>query len=191
MMSHPSKRELQLYQEGFLVGPRQMMITGHLEGCPECQAYLDALSPFGGPETGDVVPGAEPAGPESVADGRSSPETPAGPADPPPDFPGILPRTLGEYELLEALRAGGMGEVYRARHRLLGKLVAVKLLPAGRQGSAHAVARFQREMQAVGQLDHPNLVEAHDAGECDGIFYLVLKLIEGTNLHDLVRKRGP
>jgi hypothetical protein len=104
---------------------------------------------------------------------------------------GILPHTLGEYELLEALGAGGMGEVYRARHRLLGKLVAVKVLPVGSKDAAHAVARFQREMQAVGQLDHPNLVEAHDAGESDGMFYLVLKLIEGTNLRDLVRKRGP
>ncbi len=104
--------------------------------------------------------------------------------------PGALPQVLGEYELLGPLGAGGMGEVYRARHRRLGKLVAVKVLPAAKF-SAAARARFRREAEAVGQLDHPHLVEAHDAGEQDGILYLVLKLIDGVDLHRLVRERGP
>jgi hypothetical protein len=102
-----------------------------------------------------------------------------------------LPPLLGEYEVLERLGAGGMGEVYRARHRRLGKVVALKVLPTGRLGSAAALARFRRETEAVGSLDHPHLVEAHDAGEQDGIAYLVLKLIEGTDLQRLVQQRGP
>jgi serine/threonine protein kinase len=108
-------------------------------------------------------------------------ETPAAP----------LPAVLGEYEVLERLKGGGMGEVYRARHRRLGKLVAIKVLRETRLASAEALARFRREMEAVGQLDHPHLVEAHDAGEQDGIVYLVLKLIDGVDLHRLVQERGP
>jgi serine/threonine protein kinase len=100
-------------------------------------------------------------------------------------------RELGEYELLERLGAGGMGEVYRARHRRLGKFVALKVLQETRLASPAALARFRREMEAVGQLDHPHLVEAHDAGEQDGVVYLVLKLIEGTDLQRLVQERGP
>jgi serine/threonine protein kinase len=102
-----------------------------------------------------------------------------------------LPRLLGEYELLDRLGAGGMGEVYRARHRRLGKLVAVKVMPPGLRGAEQALARFQRETEAVGQLDHPHLVEAHDAGEQDGIVYLVLKLIDGIDLQRLVKQHGP
>jgi len=108
----------------------------------------------------------------------------------PPTAAGTLPRYLGEYEVLEKLGAGGMGEVYRAKHRRLGKLVALKVLPAARVGDA-ALARFHREMEAVGQLDHPHLAEAFDAGEQDGIVYLVLKLIDGIDLNRLVKQSGP
>jgi len=101
------------------------------------------------------------------------------------------PAVLGEYELLEQLGAGGMGEVYRARHRRLDKLVALKLLRARSPGSADGVARFLREMKAIGSLDHRNVVEAHDAGEQDGVVYLVMKLIAGADLARVVRERGP
>jgi hypothetical protein len=103
----------------------------------------------------------------------------------------VLPRVLGEYELLDRLGAGGMGEVYRARHRRLGKFVAIKVMPLGLRGAEQALARFQRETEAVGQLDHPHLVEAHDAGEQNGIVYLVLKLIDGIDLQRLVKEHGP
>ncbi len=104
---------------------------------------------------------------------------------------GPAPRILGEYELLDRLGTGGMGEVYRARHRRLKKLVALKLIRQENHGSADALARFRREMEAVGQLDHPHVVEAHDAGEQDGVVYLVLKLIDGVDLYRLVQERGP
>jgi serine/threonine protein kinase len=102
-----------------------------------------------------------------------------------------LPQFLGEYELLESLGTGGMGEVYRARHRRLGKIVALKVLPAGSQGSRERVARFLCEIRAIGDLDHPNVVEAHDAGEEGGIVYLAMKLVEGEDLFRLVQRVGP
>jgi hypothetical protein len=84
-----------------------------------------------------------------------------------------------------------MGEVYKARHRRLDKLVALKLLPAGAQSCLEIVARFQREMKAIGALDHPNVVEAHDAGEQSGVVYLAMKLIDGIDLNRLIKERGP
>jgi serine/threonine protein kinase len=101
------------------------------------------------------------------------------------------PRLLGEYELGERLGGGGMGVVYRARHRRLGKSVAIKLLPIGAQQSADRVARFLREMQAVGGLKHPHVVEAYDAGEQAGAVYLAMELVEGLDLSELVKQRGP
>jgi serine/threonine protein kinase len=114
----------------------------------------------------------------------------AGPPIPPPllDVPA---RLLGEYELLGLLGEGGMGEVYKARHRRLDKLVALKLLPAGSQHRQELAARFQREMKAVGALDHPNVVEAHDAGEQSGVVYLAMKLVDGVDLERLVKQGGP
>jgi tRNA A-37 threonylcarbamoyl transferase component Bud32 len=110
---------------------------------------------------------------------------------PPPTAAGASLPVLGEYELLERLGTGGMGEVYKARHRRLNKLVALKLLRMGARGSVDSVGRFLREMRAVGGLDHPNVVEAHDAGEQGGVVFLVMKLVEGTDLQQLVRQRGP
>ena len=71
----------------------------------------------------------------------------------------LLSRIVGEYEVLSPLGSGGMGEVFKARHRRLNKLVALKLLPTDSQHLREAAARFQREMKAVGDLDHPNVVE--------------------------------
>lgn len=99
--------------------------------------------------------------------------------------------TLGNYELQEKVGQGGMGAVYKARHKSLDKLVAVKLLPHDYLKNAQAVARFRREMQAVGKLDHPNIVRAMDAGEVDGTHYLVMEFADGTDLSLLVKRHGP
>jgi serine/threonine protein kinase len=127
--------------------------------------------------------------PDKEADDPRILLTPVGQPIPPPCEQ--LPRTVGEYEVLERLGCGGMGKVYKARHCRLNKLVALKLMPAFSLHPHEAAARFQREMKAVGALDHPNVVEAHDAGEQSGIVYLAMKLIDGVDLERLVNQRGP
>lgn len=112
-----------------------------------------------------------------------------GPPAPPPL--GTPAWTVGEYEVLGRLGSGGMGNVYKARHRRLDKLVALKLLPASSLSSREAAARFRREMKAVGALDHPNVVEAHDVGEQSGVAYLAMNVIDGIDLQRLVKQRGP
>ena len=102
-----------------------------------------------------------------------------------------LPLQIGQYRLVEKLGQGAMGAVFKAFHSKLKRTVAVKLLPEHGQRSPAAVIRFHREMEAVGRLDHPNIVRAHDAGEADGQFFLVMELVEGVNLASLVQSRGP
>jgi serine/threonine protein kinase len=102
-----------------------------------------------------------------------------------------LPFTLGQYQVLARIGKGGMGVVYRGLHTRLKKAVAIKILPAECTPDARAVARFQREMEAIGRLDHPNIVRATDAGDAAGVHYLVMELIDGIDLSRLVRRHGP
>ena len=98
---------------------------------------------------------------------------------------------LGQYQLLTKLGEGGMGTVYKALHTKLQKVVALKVLPSERLEDAHAVERFEREMRAVGNLDHANIVRATDAGEVDGMHYLVMELVDGIDLSSLGHRVGP
>ena len=103
----------------------------------------------------------------------------------------VLPQQIGQYRLLEKLGQGSMGAVYKAFHTKLKRPVAIKLLPSYSQRSPSAVLRFQREMEAVGRLDHPNIVRAYDAGEAAGQSYLVMEFVDGGNVSSLVRSGGP
>ena len=102
----------------------------------------------------------------------------------------LSPGPLGQYEVLERIGRGGMGTVYKARHPRLKRLVAIKVLPGDRLRDPQAVARFQREMEAVGQLDHPHVVRAHDAGEAKGRHFLVMEYVEGLNLSEVQGRAG-
>ncbi|MAG94681.1 MAG: hypothetical protein CMJ48_13190 [Planctomycetaceae bacterium] len=84
-----------------------------------------------------------------------------------------------------------MGAVYKALHTKLDKLVALKILPADRMQDAKAVARFEREMKAVGKLDDPHIVRATDAGKVDGTHFLVMEYVDGIDLSRLLKQRGP
>ena len=85
--------------------------------------------------------------------------------------------SIGKYQLMAKLGAGGMGSVYMALHTELQKIIAIKLMSRERMADASSVARFQREMKAVGRFDHPNIVRATDAGQADGLHYLVMEYV--------------
>jgi eukaryotic-like serine/threonine-protein kinase len=97
---------------------------------------------------------------------------------------------LGPYEVLEAIGAGGMGEVYRARDTRLDRSVAIKVLPTHLSANAEAKQRFDREARAISALTHPNICTLYDVGHQNGTDYLVMELLEGETVsHRLVR--GP
>src|SRR3982074_2968446 len=89
---------------------------------------------------------------------------------------------LGSYEILSALGAGGMGEVYRARDTRLDRTVAVKILPATLAADPQFRERFDGEARAISQLTHPNICTLFDIGEHDGTAFLVMELLEGETL---------
>ncbi len=99
--------------------------------------------------------------------------------------------TLGNYILIEKIGAGGMGQVFKARHKRMDRLVAVKLLPEAMTREAAAVARFAQEVKAAARLRHTNIVAADDADQADGVHFLVMELVDGIDLSALVKKEGP
>ena len=97
-------------------------------------------------------------------------------------------RRLGPYQVLSALGAGGMGEVYRARDTRLGRDVAVKVLPPEVAGDPARRTRFEREARAVAALNHPGVVGIHDVGEDGGLAFIVTELLEGETLRERLRR---
>jgi len=91
---------------------------------------------------------------------------------------------LGPYEILSALGAGGMGEVYKARDTRLGRDVAVKVLPPHLSGNAEFKQRFELEARAISALTHPHICTLYDVGHQDGVDFLVMELLEGESLLD-------
>lgn len=98
---------------------------------------------------------------------------------------------LGPYLLLALLGEGGMGQVFKARHRIMDRLVALKIIRAEHLAHPDVVKRFHREVKAAAQLIHPNVVIAHDAGQSGTTHFFVMELLEGTDLAHLVAEQGP
>lgn len=97
--------------------------------------------------------------------------------------------SLGPYHLIDSLGQGGMGEVYKAEHSIMGRVVAVKILPQSKS-TPEAVASFSREIRTQAQLDHENLVRAFDAGSDRKVHFLVTEYVPGTDLRRLIRRDG-
>src|SRR5918994_2098661 len=97
---------------------------------------------------------------------------------------------LGSYDILCAIGAGGMGEVYRARDTRLDRTVAIKILPQAFVTDTERVARFQREAKILASLNHPHIAAVYGLDEADGVRALVMELVEGEDLAQRLT-RGP
>jgi len=189
------------YSMGLLAAEPSDDLASHLDSCSDCQATIMSLedaedtlirrlrTPLGGdsclaePEYQAAVaraiamPAGEATG-EKVSGGEGKNAS-------------AMPQTLGEYRMLEELGHGGMGRVYKALHTKLDRVVAVKVLPRGRLEDPQSIARFEREMKAVGRLAHPNIVQATDAREIDGMPVLIMEFVDGLDLAEIIRRTGP
>jgi eukaryotic-like serine/threonine-protein kinase len=167
-------------------------IGAHVSGCPHCDAVVRRMDEA----TDNGLPGRRHS---VISAGADAPVADNGPAlaTVPPVVRAVpvdrlsQPFQLGQYRIGERIGRGGMGAVYRAEHIRLKKSVAVKILSTDPIRDRRSAARFQLEMEVVGKLDHPNIVRATDAGEASGVHFLVMELIEGTNLAHLLLRHGP
>lgn len=212
----PTREVLLAYHTGELPGGSADEVISHLSQCPRCQATVKTLgasddSLIAGlrrpparelyadePECREFVERAK-----AMVEGTQSIVTPEAGTSigrkqmPPtelfrgsPSSAAAVPGQLREYRILEKLGQGGMGAVYKALHTRLDKLVALKVLPAESVQDSELVARFDREMKAVGKLEHPNIVRAMDAGCHEGTRFLVMEFVDGMDLGGIVKRCG-
>ena len=175
----PSQEILREYLFGRTDDSLGESIDQHLESCDVCNETIQGLETEQGPMLGvsDSFP--------AMSDNQILQD--AITASRIPTVPHEVPATIGPYRLLKSIGRGGMGEVYRAEHTKLKKIVAIKLLPLY-VANAHAVERFEREIQAAGKLSHTAIVNSTDAGVDAGYQYLAMEFIQGFDLGRLGRR---
>jgi eukaryotic-like serine/threonine-protein kinase len=98
---------------------------------------------------------------------------------------------VGPYVVLDRLGSGNRGRVFKAQHRLMGRLAALKVIAPQIAKRASSIARFYREMRLIGRLDHPNVVRAFDADQAGDVLYIVMEYVAGRSLDCLIEYRGP
>ena len=177
--SCPDSEKLSAYLSGGLPEAELHAVAEHLDACTACRSVVTALVERQGElETRlSHAPSAKALGAGEIPK-RPGPET-------------DVVTELGEYRLLEKLGEGGMGAVYKAVHTRLDKIVALKMLPKSHKANPWAVSRFDREMKAIGRLNHPNIVQAYDAREIGGTRFLVMEYVDGVDLSAVVERCGP
>jgi serine/threonine protein kinase len=204
----PGRDELSAFHIGNLSASGLETIARHVRDCGRCADTLDGLrdtadplltglrnpAPRSGLTEAEVRRSAalaeRAAGqittvfPAPQSTGVAAPAGAAVPAALPPD-------SLGQYDLLEKLGEGGMGQVFKARHRLMNRVVALKVIHRKHLDHPGAVDRFRREIRALAQLNHPNIVGAQYADHVGDTHFLVMEFVEGATLARLVRDRGP
>ncbi len=106
----------------------------------------------------------------------------------------VIPPELANhprYRIIELIGRGGMGDVYKAEHRVMNRIVALKVINQDLVRNRQAVERFRREVQAAARLSHPHIVTSHDAEQVGNLHCLVMEYVGGTNLADVVKREGP
>ena len=102
--------------------------------------------------------------------------------------PGML--ISDRYEIIEKVGSGGMADVYKAKCHRLNRMDAIKILKQEYSNDAKFVAKFRAEAQSVAGLSHQNIVNVYDVGEDDGLYYIVMELVEGITLKNFIERKG-
>jgi serine/threonine protein kinase len=182
----PEQTELAEFATGNLSVTTFARIARHVESCAVCETTLGRLDDPGNPflsqlrQVASADAPTEEHIPQALLDAARSF---CGDRRGPLDATVATPRRLGKFELLEELGAGSFGQVFRARDTELGRIVAIKMLRAGRLAGRAEVDRFMREARSAAQLKHPGLVALYETGQTDeGVIYLVEEFVPGETL---------
>jgi serine/threonine protein kinase len=190
---HPTPDRLVAFRLGRLAATEGAEIHAHLQGCDACSSLFDALHPdmlhallqgtAATPAPTESTPaGTPPAEAETLPPVSSAPRPDAG-----------IPAELADhprYRVLELLGSGGMGRVYKAEHRLMERLVALKVINRTYMDNPAAVERFRREVKTAARLSHANIVAAFDAEQVQDCHFLVMEFVDGLSLDRFVQQRG-
>lgn len=196
--THPSEDDLSAFGLGDLDEDVAAAVETHIEDCQQCAETLLGLSS----STDTFVAALK------RADSKRTEMEQASSADqetlglssadansqPPAERVGDIPPELvnhPRYRIVKRLGRGGMGDVFMAEHKLMNRPVAVKLIAKHLVANPQAVERFHREVQAAARLSHPNIVTAYDAEKVGGVHILVMEFVDGTELSQVVKQRGP
>jgi serine/threonine protein kinase/putative intracellular protease/amidase len=183
--THPSAETLAAFARGDLPPAELSAVAEHIGGCNACCAALRGVpdDTFGNlaRAAGAFAPAVATAGPvgDLALPGVTQPDFPAELADHP------------RYKLLSELGAGGMGVVYKAEHRIMDRVVALKVLAPHLTAKPGAAERFRKEVKLAARLNHANVVTVYDAEEAGGLLFLAMEFVEGASLDRLVTKKGP
>jgi serine/threonine protein kinase len=173
--SHPSREQLTAFVHGQLPDDEQRVLETHIAHCDSCCNELrliphdDLVERLRNSTTGVGL--------------ASAPVTQEAELSPLTDHP--------RYQIERELGKGGMGVVYLARHRVMGRMVALKVINRRLLQNQMAVERFRQEVQAAARLNHRNIVTAFDAEQAGDLHFLVMEYVEGTDLATMVSRRGP
>jgi len=198
-VQHPDVAQLTAFGLGKLDPQRAAEIEDHVARCDPCCKTLSSLEDdtFAGlvrsSDKTERSPASLPADAQPTA---AEPPTGLPVSATTQKFENIhdLPADLAEhsrYEVSELLGTGGMGTVYRAKHRLMQRTVALKVINSRLTFNEAAVERFQREVRAAAKLSHPNIVAGYDAEQAGRLHLLVMEFVDGTDLGAVMRERGP
>ncbi len=206
MNSHPSRQDLAAFVSGQVNEPEALILETHLAGCADCRLVLEGLPidplsaalqrplaeayahvplwsrPMADPGAGAAL---DPAVEQAALLAREAEGEEA---------EGHIPLALAQhprYRVLELLGRGGMGVVYKAEHRFLNRLVALKVIRPRLLDNPLAVDRFCEEVKAAARLSHPNIVTAFDAEQAGDIHFLVMEYVPGSSLAEVVARQGP
>ncbi len=178
-MDCPTREELTNFINGRVSPSRLSCIADHLDGCTTCSALLTEAA---NRNPSDRDPLVNRLSKINFVEGQKGPRTSNDPFE---------LNELSRYELIAEVGEGGMGQVFKARHKMMKRTVALKTIRPELLNHPEAVKRFAKEARAAARLSHPNIVTAFDAEQAGDMHLLVMEYVEGVHLAKLVNQAGP